>query len=100
MAFDVFISHSRRDHLGLRITKLIKRLNSEFEKIHGRELNVFFHTAEVRGRGDWKRRVLPALRESRLFLACLTRAYLESDQCEWEVNEYLKCEKARGLDDE
>lgn len=97
MTFDLFISHSRRDDLDGRITKLIERLNREFEKIHGRELKVFFDTAEVRGWDEWRARSLPALRESRLFLAFLSTSYLESDHCEWDLNEYFKREIARGL---
>jgi len=96
MAFDLFISHSRRDDLDGRLTQLIERLKHEFEKIHGRELKVFFDTSDVRGRLGWYD-VLPAVRKSRLFLAFLTTSYLESDHCEWDLNEYLKSEITRGL---
>ena len=79
MAFDLFISHSRRDDLDGRITQFIERLNREFVELYGRQLNLFFDPVEVRSVEDWTHRILPALQESQLFLACLTPAYLESE---------------------
>ena len=39
---------------------------------------------------DWRQRILQGLRESRLLLACLSPAYLQSEYYEWEVVEFLK----------
>ncbi|MCB9267762.1 MAG: toll/interleukin-1 receptor domain-containing protein [Lewinellaceae bacterium] len=45
---------------------------------------------------DWRHRILQGLRESRLLLAIITPAYLQSAFCEWEFNEYLKHEIGRA----
>ncbi|MFI5461530.1 MAG: toll/interleukin-1 receptor domain-containing protein, partial [Isosphaerales bacterium] len=51
----------------------------------------------ILGMDDWRHRILGGLRESRLLLVCLSPAYLESEYCAWEFNEYLNHEIARAL---
>ena len=46
---------------------------------------------------DWRDRILLGIRESRLLLACLSPAFLDSPHCAWEFNEYLNHEVARAL---
>lgn len=95
MPFDLFISYSRRDNADGRITQLVERIKSDFtsfEGNNGRELHVFFDQQEIAGMQDWRQRLWQGLRESRLLLACLSPAYLQSEYCEWEFVEYLKYE--------
>src|SRR5271167_1061292 len=51
-----------------------------------------FDQQEIDGLQDWRQRILQGLRESRLLLAFLSPAYLESEYCEWELVEFLKFE--------
>src|SRR5262245_26187475 len=110
MPYDLFISHSRRDNLPVatvgdaatphsalctphssgRVTQLVERIKLDFAAFAGRELVPFFDQHEINGMEDWRQRILQGLRESRLLLACLSPAYLQSGYCEWEFIEYLK----------
>jgi tetratricopeptide (TPR) repeat protein len=96
MPYDLFISYSRRDNEQDRITQLVERLQTDFVAFAGRPLEPFFDATEIHGMDDWRHRILQGLRESRLLLACLSPAYLQSEYCEWEFNEYLKHEVGRA----
>lgn len=92
MPYDLFISYSRRDNDQGRITQLVERIKTDFAPFAKRELVPFFDQQEIHGMSDWRQRILQGLRESRLLLACLSPAYLQSEYCEWEFVEYLKYE--------
>ena len=92
MPYDLFISYSRRDNEQGRITQLVERIKTDFAPFAKRELVPFFDQQEIHGMQDWRQRILQGLRESRLLLACLSPAYLQSEYCEWEFVEYLKYE--------
>lgn len=92
MPYDLFISYSRRDNQQGRITQLVERIEVDFAEFAGRSLVPFFDANEIHGMDDWRHSILRGLRESRLLLACLSPAYLRSEYCEWEFNEYLKHE--------
>src|SRR5260221_1500703 len=96
MPCDLFISYSRRDNERGRITKLVERIQTDFAAFAGRSLTTYFDVTEIQGMDDWRHRVLQGLRESRLMLACVSPAYLRSETCEWEFNEYLKQEIGRA----
>ena len=97
MPYDLFISYARRDDEAGRISTLVERLSRDFQLLAGRPLNVFFDTVEIHGMEDWRHRLLQALRESRLLLACISPNYLASQYCEWEFNEYVNNEVGRAL---
>jgi len=97
MAYDLFISYSRRDNVNGRITQLVTRISRDFEQFTGRPLRPFFDVDDIQGMDDWRHRILQGLRESRLMLACLSPAYFASEYCEWEFNEYLKHELTRRV---
>jgi hypothetical protein len=46
---------------------------------------------------DWQRDILGALRDSRIFIACLSPNYLTSAYCGWECSEFLNGEIRRGF---
>ena len=92
MPYDIFISYSRRDNEQGRITQLVERIKTDFAPFAKRELVPFFDHQEIDGMQDWRQRIFQGLRESRLLLACLSPAYLQSKYCEWEFVEYLKYE--------
>jgi hypothetical protein len=92
MPYDLFISYSRRDNAQGRMTQLVERIKTDFAPFAKRELVPFFDQQEIGGMQDWRQRILQGLRESRLLLACLSPAYLQSGYCEWEFVEYLKYE--------
>ena len=99
MPYDLFISYSRRDNAPGRITELVECIKQDFasfEGMQGRELRVFFDRQDIHGMSDWRQRILQGLRESRLLLACLSPAYLQSEYCEWEFVEYLHQERMKG----
>lgn len=92
MPYDIFISYSRCDNEQGRITQLVERIKTDFAPFAKRELVPFFDQQEIHGMQDWRQRILQGLRESRLLLACLSPAYVQSEYCEWEFVEYLKYE--------
>ncbi len=95
MEYDLFISYARRDNTGGRVTELVNRIREDFAAFASRPLNPFFDVNEIGGMEDWRHRILRGLRESRLMLACLSPAYLDSGYCEWEFTEYVKYETGR-----
>jgi len=95
MPYDLFISYSRHDNQKNRINQLIEYIQADFIEFAGRPLVLFFDATEIQGMDDWRHRILQGLRESRLLLVCLSPAYLQSEYCEWEFNEYLKHEIGR-----
>jgi tetratricopeptide (TPR) repeat protein len=92
MAYDLFVSYSRRDNAQCRVSELVDNIRLGFATFAGRDLKVFFDIEEIRSMDDWRLRILQGMRESHLFLACLSPSYIESDYCEWEFVEYLKNE--------
>lgn len=102
MPYDLFVSYSRHDNAQGRVTELVNSIAADFDAFGaslGRSLEVFFdiHPEDgIKGMEDWRHAILRGLRESRLLLACLSPAYLESPYCEWEFHEYLKHEVGRA----
>ena len=82
MAYDLFISYSRRDNEQGRITQLVERIKADFTAFAKRELVVFFDQREIHGIEDWRQRILQGLRESRLLLPFVSPPYLQSEYCE------------------
>jgi hypothetical protein len=97
MPYDLFISYSRRDNIGQRVTELVERIATDYLQFSGEELSSFFDKHEIHGMDDWRHRILDGLRQSQLFLLVLSPEYLKSPYCEWEVVEYLKYESARAV---
>lgn len=95
MPFDLFVSYSRRDNAQDRVSQLVEQIRTDYREFAGRELNPFFDVAAILGMQDWRHRILQGLRESRMFLLCLSPNYLESEYCAWEFAEYLKHEIAQ-----
>jgi tetratricopeptide (TPR) repeat protein len=94
MPYDLFISYSRRDDQDGRVTELVDRIRTDFPRYANRELTAFFDRHSIQGMEDWRQNIYQGLRESRLFLTCLSPAYIESNYCEWEFIEYQKREIA------
>jgi hypothetical protein len=92
MPYDLFISYSRRDNEQGRITQLVARIQQDFAAFAGRGLVPFFDQHEINAMEDWRQKIFQGLRESRLLLACLSPAYLQSEYCEWEFIKYFKYE--------
>jgi len=90
--YDIFVSYARRDNDQGCVTQLVDKIKENFKRLAGRELKVFFDQTEIRGMDDWRNRLWQGLRESKLLLTCLSPAYFQSPNCEWEVVEYLKYE--------
>ena len=97
MSYDLFISYCRRDNSQRRISQLVEHISADFASFAGRSFQPFFDVTEIQGMADWRHRILQGLRESRLLLACLSPAYVSSEYCAWEFNEYLKHEVARAV---
>jgi len=64
MPYDIFISYSRRDNKGGRITELKQRIEADYREIAKEELQCFFDMEDIRGMDDWRHRILQGLRES------------------------------------
>jgi hypothetical protein len=53
MPYDLFISYSRRDSRGGRITQLVEHIKQEFAPFAKRDLVPFFDLQEIHGMEDW-----------------------------------------------
>jgi hypothetical protein len=58
LAYDIFISYSRRDNAQGRIKELVERIKKDFAEFAGRPLVPFFDKTEIQGKDDWRHRIL------------------------------------------
>jgi tetratricopeptide (TPR) repeat protein len=89
--FDLFISYSRDDNPQGQISEIVARIKNEYQEFAGAgELRIFFDSSETPSASDQRRTVVEAIRGSRLLLVCLSPNYLQSENCSWELNQYLR----------
>ncbi len=96
MAYDLFISYSRRDNTTGRITEFKQQIEADYREFACENLRCFFDIEDIDGMDDWRHRILEGLRQSNILLIILSPNYLVSNYCEWEVVEYLKYEQSRA----
>ena len=102
----LFLSYCRRDNLPKSeggegwVTAFERELRQRHQRYSGRELRIFFDKDDIGPGRDWRRDLGIGLRSSRLFLAFLSPNYIQSENCLWEWEEYLRREHsaARGDD--
>ena len=103
MPHDLFISYAHQGDNTSRevVTALVARLDSEleadFRRRFNRDLEIFFDKEDIQSFHHWQVQCHRALRDSRFFIACLSRTYLRSDACRWEWEEWCKHEVDHGL---
>jgi TIR domain len=88
--FDMFVSYAHLDNQGEhagKVTALVEAIKSDYLRVTGGALRVFFDTEEIRSMDAWESRIHQGLRESRMMVAILSPGYFASDYCrkEWEV---------------
>jgi tetratricopeptide (TPR) repeat protein len=96
-SFDIFISYSRADNRTGAITRFVECLTGQVELSLKRPLRSFFDLHAIEGMDDWEHRILFGLRQSRVFVACVSPSFLSSSYCEWEFAEYVRMEAAQVL---
>ena len=103
MPHDLFISYAHQgDNTSKEAVKaLVRRLHQEmgadFHRHFGRKLEIFLDENDIQSFHHWQVRCHRALRDSRFFIACLSRGYLRSDACRWEWEEWCRHELEHGL---
>ena len=103
MPYDLFISYAHQGDNASReaVTGLVARLHSELEADFrcrfNRDLEIFFDKDDIKDFDHWQVRCHRALRDSRFFIACLSRTYLRSEACRWEWEEWCRHELEHGL---
>lgn len=103
MPYDLFISYAHQGDNTSReaVTALVARLHAEleadFRRRFNRDLEIFFDKEDIRDFHHWQVQCHRALRDSRFFIACLSRTYLRSDACRWEWEEWCRHELEHGL---
>jgi tetratricopeptide (TPR) repeat protein len=95
MAYDLFISYSRRDNERGQVAALKAQIESSFRAFAGRDIRFFFDTQEIQGMDDWRQKIQRSLRESHIFLAVLSPNYIASPYCRWEWEDYVRYEAMR-----
>ena len=102
--FDVFVSYARADNEQGWVTAIRDLLIEDARSHSDRVPNVFLDTSEIHGMQDWKARILGALQSSKVLLICLSPAYLASEYCRWEREEFaageVRMRAAIGASDE
>ncbi|MEM6335394.1 MAG: tetratricopeptide repeat protein [Bacteroidota bacterium] len=84
--YDLFVSYAHPDDADGQVHALVREIQAiqqEFERQH---LQVFYDREGLRTMDDWSRRILEALKSSKVMLAVLSPAYFKSEFCrvEWE----------------
>lgn len=103
MPFDLFISYAHqgdntsRDGVVALVSRLHAELEADFRRRFNRDLEIFFDKEDIQDFDHWQVRCHRALRDSRFFIACLSRTYLRSDACRWEWEEWCRHELEHGL---
>jgi tetratricopeptide (TPR) repeat protein len=103
MPYDLFISYAHqgdntsREAVTALVARLHAELESDFRHRFNRDLEIFFDKEDIKDFDHWQVRCHRALRDSRFFIACLSRTYLLSDACRWEWEEWCKHEQEHGL---
>lgn len=102
MPYDLFISYAHQGDNTSReaVTALVSRLHAElkadFPRRFSPNLEFFFDKEDIQAFDHWQVRCHRALRDSRFFIACLSRTYLRSDACRWEWEEWCRHELEHG----
>lgn len=103
MSYDLFISYAHqgdntsREAVTALVARLHAELESDFRRRFDRDLEIFFDKEDIQDFEHWQVRCHRALRDSRFFIACLSRTYLRSDACRWEWEEWCRHELEHGL---
>lgn len=103
MTFDVFISYAHqrdnnsREAVVARVAQLHSELEADFLRRFNRALEIFFDKEDIEDFDHWQVRCHRALRDSRFFIACLSRTYLRSEACRWEWEEWCRHELEHGF---
>ncbi len=103
MANDLFISYAHQgdntssEAVVALVSRLHAELKADFRRRFNRDLEIFFDKEDIQDFEHWQVRCHRALRDSRFFIACLSRSYLRSDACRWEWEEWCKHEHEHGF---
>ena len=103
MPHDLFISYAHqgdntsREAVTALVARLHAELEAEFRRRFNRDLEIFFDKEDIKDFDHWQVRCHRALRDSRFFIACLSRSYLRSEACRWEWEEWCRHELEHGL---
>lgn len=103
MAYDIFISYAHQgdntscEAVAVLVAQLHAELEDNFRLRCNRELDIFFDKEDIQDFEHWQVRCHRALRDSRFFIACLSRTYLRSDACRWEWEEWCRHELEHGF---
>jgi tetratricopeptide (TPR) repeat protein len=103
MPYDLFISYAHqgdntsREAVAALVARLHAELKDDFRRRFNRDLEIFFDKEDIRDFDHWQVRCHRALRDSRFFIACLSRTYLRSKACRWEWEEWCRHELEHGL---
>ena len=103
MSNDLFISYAHqgdntsREAVAVLVARLHVELEADFRRRLNRSLEIFFDQTDIQDFHHWQVQCHRALRDSRFFIACLSRTYLRSDACRWEWQEWCRHELEHGL---
>ncbi len=93
---DVFLSYAHSDDINGIVSTLHGQLEGDLAPLLGRHVEIFLDRSDILDFHDWKVRCHRALRASSFFIVLLSPAYLRSDACRWEWEEWLKRELEHG----
>src|SRR3954470_24490331 len=87
---DLFISYRRASNEGPDewIDNFCKQLSADLRDCVG-DVRIWRDTSQLRAGEEWRREIAEALDGSAVFLAIISRTYLESDECRKELDYFL-----------
>ena len=74
-SYDLFVSYAHADDRGddpVKVAVLVDAIKSEYARVTGAELRVFFDTRAILPMSVWEKDILTGLRESKMMVAVVS----------------------------
>ncbi|GAB3325883.1 hypothetical protein GCM10027299_24580 [Larkinella ripae] len=93
--FDIFISYARKD--SAYVEKIVDKIRETHALYSPFPLRLFLDKDEIKGMDDWERKILEALKSSKVMIAVLSPNYFGSPYCQKEWQHFVDLEVEKAL---
>lgn len=95
---DLFVSYRRSANAthDKWVDAFCNELRSSLNELVGRDVSIWRDSDQLRTGEAWRQDLHTAIEGTAIFLAVISRSYLQSDECRKELDEFLRCMKNAG----